>query len=51
MLSGYNSFYADQHCESVYILPPAANAGAEDWHFYHSQKLLRLLPGDKGYTS
>jgi hypothetical protein len=35
----------------AHILPPAANAGAEDWRFYCSQKLLRFLLGEEGYAS
>lgn len=32
-------------------MPPPRNAPKEDWEDYHSQKLLRALPGDEGFVS
>jgi hypothetical protein len=32
-------------------LPPPRAAPAIDWRFYNSQKLLHLIPGDKGYVA
>lgn len=50
-VSECNAFLAARRAELANIVPPGRAAGAAEWDYFRSKKLLRVIPGDEGFTA